>query len=67
MSKIALNRQQADYLRALQTEAVRAQESFAVALNALGLAVERNPTVPHEVSFDFGMEPWIEVKPREAA
>lgn len=61
MSKINLTRAQADFLANLKANAEAAQMAFAVALNALGLAVDRNG----QVTYDLGPEPWIDVKVQE--
>lgn len=65
--RIPITKAQAEFLANLKIEAERAQAVFAAALNAVGLAVDHNPNEQHEVSFDFGAEPWIQVKPKREA
>ena len=59
--KLPLARAQADYLKALQADAARAQDVFATALNAIALAAGDKG----RVSYDFGPEPFVEVTPGE--
>lgn len=58
MGKIELTRAQADLLAKLEADAARSAETFRAALNAVALAVADNGAV----SYDFGQDPWLEVK-----
>lgn len=67
MGRVALTRAQADYLAGLRADAQRqaaiaerAVDTWESALNAVALAVSDNG----DVFYDFGAEPWVEVKPR---
>ena len=55
-----LTRAQADYLKALKADADRAADLFATALNAIALAYGDRGSV----AYDFGAEPFVEVRPQ---
>ena len=61
MSRVAITRAQADYLRALQSDATRAQEAFACAIQVVALAADSKG----QIKYDFGAEPFVEVTPGE--
>ena len=59
-NKHKLTRAQADYLKALKADADRAADLFATALNAIALACgDRGGVV-----YDFGADPFVEVRPK---